>query len=127
MAGIRRYVISAIIVVLIAGGLVGLTFILDLKPRLGLDLRGGLSLTLTAPSGTRQDVLDETLEILRNRVDRAGVAEPEISKEGTNNVLIQLPGTEDPQRLLELIGRTAQLQFRQVLELIPEGSPNFEA
>ena len=126
MSGVRRYVISIAIVLLLAGALVGASFALDLKPRLGLDLRGGLSVTLTAPEGTRDDVLDQTVEILRARVDRAGVAEPEISREGSNNISVQLPGNDDPQRLLDLIGRTAQLQFRQVLEVISQGMPNYE-
>lgn len=126
MAGIRRYVTSIITVLAIVGGVVAATIALKLEPRLGLDLRGGLSMTLTAPEGTRPDVLDQTVEVLRNRVDRAGVAEPEISQEGSTNVLVQLPGTEDPQRLLQLIGRTAQLQFRQVKEVLVEGQPGFE-
>ncbi len=107
-------------------GILGVTLATGLGPRLGLDLRGGLRVILTAPDGTRSDVLDKTVEVLRNRVDKAGVAEPEISREGSTNILIQLPGTEDPERLLILIGRTAQLQFRQVLEEIFEGDPRYE-
>lgn len=126
MRGVRRYVISVALVGLVAIGLLAAIFVQGLKPRLGLDLRGGLSVILTAPEGTRPDILDKTISVLRNRVDAAGVAEPEISKEGSSNILIQLPGTEDPQRLLELIGRTAQLQFRQVKEEIPEGSPDYD-
>jgi len=106
---------------------VGGTYAAGLKPKLGLDLRGGLSVTLTAPANTRVDLLDKTVEVLRGRIDRAGVAEPEISREGTNNIFIQLPGTGDPQRLLKLVGQTAQLQFRQVLEAIPPSDPKFAA
>jgi SecD/SecF fusion protein len=125
MRGIRRYVISVVLVGVVVAGLLGAIWVADLRPRLGLDLQGGLRVILTAPEGTRSDVLDKTVEVLRNRVDRAGVAEPEISREGSNNILIQLPGTEDPERLLGLIGRTAQLQFRQVLDEIFEGDPRY--
>ncbi|MGH2703818.1 MAG: protein translocase subunit SecD [Actinomycetota bacterium] len=126
MRGIRRYVISVVVVAVLAAGLLGTILALDLKPRLGLDLRGGLSVVLTAPPGTKTDVLDKTLEILRSRVDRAGVAEPELSREGSQNILIQLPGTDDPERLLQLIGKTAQLQFRQVMEEMPRSDAKYQ-
>jgi SecD/SecF fusion protein len=113
-------------VLVLALGLVGSTFLFDLKPRLGLDLRGGLSVTLTAPEGTRSDLLDKAVDILRGRVDQAGVAEPEISRESTNNIFIQLPGSEDPERLLRLIGKTAQLQFRQVERVITPAEEDFD-
>lgn len=126
MRSIRRYVVSLVVVGLVVAGLLGISFLRGLRPRLGLDLRGGLSVILTAPDGTRREVLEKTVEILRNRVDRAGVAEPEVSTEGATNVLIQLPGVEDRQRLLTLIGQTAQLQFRQVTREIREGDPEYE-
>lgn len=126
MSKSRRHGISALAVGLFAVVLFGSTFLFDLSPRLGLDLRGGLSVTLTAPEGTPEDELRQAVEILRQRVDRAGVAEPEISTQGNENVFIQLPGTDDPERLLELIGRTAQLQFRPVERLIPPGDPEHD-
>lgn len=125
MRGSRRFVISVLLVAAVAGGLLAATFALRLRPRLGLDLQGGLSVTLTAPPGTRADVLEKTVEVLRNRVDRAGVAEPEISTEGSSNVLIQIPRADDPKRLLDLIGKTAQLQFRQVKAVTAETDPNY--
>ena len=123
----KRHVISAVATVLVVAGLAGGTYAAGLKPRLGLDLQGGLSVTLTAPEGTRTELLDKAVEVLRGRVDRVGVAEPEITREGTTNIFIQLPGTGDPQRLLDLIGKTAQLQFRQVLESIPKSDPKFKS
>jgi SecD/SecF fusion protein len=119
----RRHLVSAGVVLFLALSLVGSVFLFSLEPKLGLDLRGGLSVTLTAPEGTRSDLLDKAVEILRGRVDRAGVAEPEISREATNNIFIQLPGSEDPERLLRLIGRTAQLQFRQVERIVSSAEP----
>ena len=127
MRGVKRYVISVALVGLVAAGIVATVLATGLKPRLGLDLKGGVSVILTAPPGTNSDILDRTIGVLRNRVDSAGVAEPEISKEGTNNILIQLPGTKDPERLLRLIGQTAQLQFRPVKEIIVEGDPTYAA
>ena len=123
MPSIKRHVISISVVVVLTVGLLVGTYVAGLKPRLGLDLRGGLSVTLTAPEGTRGDVLEKTVEILDRRVNALGVGESEISTEGASNILIQIPGSEDPQSLLELIGRTAQLQFRQVREVITEADP----
>ncbi|HVE77141.1 MAG TPA: protein translocase subunit SecD [Actinomycetota bacterium] len=120
-----RHITSIVIVLVAVAVLSGVILVTELEPKLGLDLRGGLALTLTAPAGTRDDVLDKTVEVLRARVDALGVAEPDISREGSTNVLIQVPGTSDRARLLDLIGRTAQLQFRQVKQVIPEGDPAF--
>jgi protein-export membrane protein SecD/preprotein translocase SecF subunit len=111
----------------VAVGLLAVIFVFNLKPKLGLDLQGGLSVTLTAPSNADPELLEKSVEILSNRVDSAGVAESQISREGNNNIFIQLPGTEDPQRLLRLIGKTAQLQFRQVKRVVPPGGPDYES
>ena len=126
MPGIRRHVISIVIIAVFTAGLLGGTLAAGWRPRLGLDLQGGLSVTLTAPSGTRQDILEKTVEILDRRVNALGVGESEISTEGTNNILIQIPGSENPQALLDLIGRTAQLQFRQVKEVLSPQDASFE-
>jgi preprotein translocase subunit SecD len=56
--------------------------------------------------------VDQALETIRNRVDQFGVAEPDISPQGTDRILIQLPGIKDPQRAIKLIGRTALLEFK---------------
>ncbi|MGH2688635.1 MAG: protein translocase subunit SecD, partial [Actinomycetota bacterium] len=125
MRGTKKYWISVVLVGLVVVGTVATIFTTGLKPRLGLDLKGGVSVILTAPEGTDPDVLERTVGVLRDRVDTAGVAEPEISKEGTNNILIQLPGTRDPERLLKLIGQTAQLQFRPVKAVILENDPTY--
>jgi preprotein translocase subunit SecD len=62
-----------------------------LQPTLGLDLEGGVSVILSAPSGTPDDVMDRALESIRNRVDSFGVGEPQIYVSGTN-IEVQLPG-----------------------------------
>jgi preprotein translocase subunit SecD len=83
--------ISVIVVgLLVLGSLVGF-FTHSLKPTLGLDLEGGLSVILAAPDGTPRDVLNQALENIRSRVDAFGVGEPEIFISGTN-IEIQLPG-----------------------------------
>jgi SecD/SecF fusion protein len=58
----------------------------------------------------------QALETIRNRVDEFGVAEPVIQREGEERLLIQLPGVENPERVIELLGRTAQLSFHIALE-----------
>lgn len=89
------------------------------SPRLGLDLEGGLSVILTAQGDdVDEEILTETADIIRNRIDALGVAEPEVTTAGGENILIQLPGLEDEEQALELIGTTAQLTFRQVDEII---------
>ncbi|MGH2546915.1 MAG: protein translocase subunit SecD, partial [Actinomycetota bacterium] len=95
-----------------------------LSPQLGLDLVGGVSVVLTAPPGTPSPVIDRTLETIRERVDRVGVAEPDITRQSDLNIQVQIPRASgrSQQRLLELIGRTARLEFREVLETIPPGS-----
>jgi SecD/SecF fusion protein len=58
----------------------------------------------------------QALETIRNRVDEFGVAEPVIQREGEERLLVQLPGVEDPERVIKLLGRTAQLSFHIVIE-----------
>ena len=60
--------------------------------------------------------VDQGLETIRNRIDQFGVSEPDIRTQGENRILIQLPGIKDPQRAIELIGKTALLEFKLVDE-----------
>jgi preprotein translocase subunit SecD len=76
--------------VLTAASLVGL-LTGSLQPTLGLDLEGGVSVILSAPEGTPEDVMQQALESIRNRVDAFGVGEPQIYVSGTN-IEVQLPG-----------------------------------
>ena len=57
---------------------------------------------------------DQALETIRNRIDQFGVAEPTIHRQGENEIVIQLPGVKDPKRAIDLIGKTAQLEFKLV-------------
>ena len=87
---------------------------------LGLDLKGGAHIVLqakgTPESPLRDDSIDRLLAVLRNRIDQYGVAEPIIQKSGTDRIIVDLPGIQDPAAALELIGRTAQMDFREVID-----------
>ena len=125
MKATRRFVTSVVLVFVIVVGLIGTILVTGMKPKLGLDLQGGLSVVLTAPKGTASDKLDEAVNILRNRIDRAGVGEPAISREGSNNILIEIPGVKDSAALLKLVGQTAELQFRPVISQLNPGDPGY--
>jgi SecD/SecF fusion protein len=91
---------------------------------LGLDLQGGLEVTLQAvPPRDRElteDDLDRAVEIMRDRVDKLGVAEPEIRKQGEDQITIGLAGVGDPRAAAEVIGKTAQLElFDLEANLVP--------
>jgi preprotein translocase subunit SecD len=60
----------------------------------------------------KKNAIDQALETIRNRIDQFGVSEPEITLQGTDRILIQLPGIKDPQRAINLIGQTALLEFK---------------
>ncbi len=103
--------VSASVVVVVA---------LGLRPKLGLDLQGGLSITYEAKGGLTPDAVDQAVEIIRNRVDALGVAEPEITRQGANLIQVQIPGVADPAAAERVIGRTARLAFRPVLSVVTE-------
>ena len=67
----------------------------------------------------RDDAVRQAVETIRNRVDQFGVAEPTITRQGEDRILIQLPGVQDPDRAKALIGRTALLEFRLLDEQTP--------
>jgi preprotein translocase subunit SecD len=132
MRGTGRHLFSALFVVALATASVVALLAGSLRPLLGLDLVGGVSMILTAPEGTRSDVIDKTLETIRNRVDAFGVAEPDITRQGALNIQVQIPALEDQtggerqERLLRLIGQTAQLEFREVLRVIAPGDRAYD-
>ncbi len=68
---------------------------------------------------TRETAVDQALETIRNRIDQFGVAEPTIIRQGTNEIVVQLPGIKDPKRAIEIIGKTAQLEFKMVDDSAP--------
>ncbi len=85
--------------------------------KLGLDLKGGMHVVLQVDESKlkedeRRDAVDRALEIIRNRVDQFGIAEPLIHKQGRDRVVVELPGLQDVERAQALIGQTAQLEFK---------------
>jgi SecD/SecF fusion protein len=91
------------------------------KINLGLDLQGGMHLVLEVdtsglPERAKEGAIDRALEIIRNRVDQFGVSEPAIQKQGSKQIIVQLPGIADRQRAIDLIGKTALLEFKLVEE-----------
>ncbi len=67
----------------------------------------------------KDNAADQALETIRNRIDQFGVAEPTILRQGENEIVIQLPGIKDPKRAIDLIGKTAQLEFKIVDDEAP--------
>jgi preprotein translocase subunit SecD len=67
----------------------------------------------------KDNAADQALETIRNRIDQFGVSEPTIHRQGENEVVVQLPGVKDPKRAIDLIGKTAQLEFK----LVDDDSP----
>ena len=64
----------------------------------------------------KRAAMDQSIEIVRRRIDESGTREPSIQRQGDNRILVQLPGVEDPQRIKSLLGQTAKLTFRLVDE-----------
>jgi preprotein translocase subunit SecD len=106
-----------IVFVLVAGALVG-TLLSGNRPQLGLDLQGGASVVLQPRESVDEGVLEQAIEIIRSRVDALGVAEPEIARQGSS-IIVSLPGIRDSERALSVIGQTAQLLFRPVIQQLP--------
>ena len=86
---------------------------------LGLDLQGGMHLVLEVDrsrmnAAEAKDAVDRAMEVLRSRIDQFGVAEPLVQRQGEDRIVIQLPGLTDRERAIELIGKTALLEFKLV-------------
>ena len=97
------------------------TFPLKERISLGLDLQGGMHLILKVDTSklskeARADAPERALEVIRNRIDEFGVKEPSIHLQGVDEITIQLPGVTERERALEIIGRTAHLEFKLVSE-----------
>ncbi len=90
--------------------------------KLGLDLKGGIHVVLEVddtklpPEASLEDALAKSLEIIRRRVDGLGLTEPVIQPQGEKWIVVQLPGVQDPAKAKKIIGKTARLEFRMVVE-----------
>jgi preprotein translocase subunit SecD len=110
----RNLLVSLISILVVASGLFLGNTIVGNSPSLGLDLQGGASVTMTPVGEYEEAALSVAVDIIRQRVDAIGVAEPEIIRQG-NTVVVNLPGVKDQQQALDLIGRTGSVEMRPVL------------
>lgn len=99
----------------------------DLK--LGLDIKGGVYVVFTAETEAKDEekriLLNQTVEVLRRRIDSMGLTEPNIYLEGEDRIRVELPGVENSTEALNAIGKTAQLMFAQVKDgqVVLQGEP----
>ncbi|MDR7416566.1 MAG: protein translocase subunit SecD [Armatimonadota bacterium] len=95
--------------------------------RLGLDLQGGTRIVLEAQPRpgvqVTPDKVDAAMRVIERRIDALGIAEPLLQRQGTDRIIVEFPGLQDPQRAKELIGRTALLEFVDTdHQSLPEGA-----
>jgi len=115
----KRVLYKVVLILAILGVCVYFTFPLNKRINLGLDLKGGMHLLLKVDTSglsgqAKEDASDRAVEIIRNRIDAFGVREPSIQKQGSDEIVVQLPGIADRERAIELIGKTALLEFKLV-------------
>ncbi|TDD71147.1 protein translocase subunit SecD [Actinomadura rubrisoli] len=100
-----------------------------ITPKLGLDLAGGTTVTLTAKTekgkNPPSEQMNQAVKIMTQRVNGLGVSDAEVAKQGSNNIVVNVPG-EGQNRVVTLIGTTAKLQFRQVFA-VADGKPTAAA
>jgi SecD/SecF fusion protein len=122
---------NALILLIVAGLVAASGLVIALKStRLGLELKGGVSLVYKGRPTPEAQVTPESLEraigIMRKRVDQLGVAEPEIGRTGSDEINVALPDVSNAQRAQEQVGKTAQLNFYDWEPNVigPEGKPD---
>lgn len=114
----RKILLPLVLIMVVAYGGLLATLVAGNSPELGLDLQGGVSVVLAPTGEATGDQLDQSLAIIRERVDALGVAEPDITRQG-DAIVVQLPGVKNRDRALALVGQTAELRFRPVLQTAP--------
>jgi preprotein translocase subunit SecD len=112
----RSMIVSLIAIIALAGFALLGTLASGNSPKLGLDLQGGASVVLAPAKGQtiRPGTLGQAVKIIRRRVNGLGVSEANVTQQG-NNIIVELPGVQNQDRALGLVGQTAQLEFRHVL------------
>src|SRR6266702_1820759 len=129
MPATRRLVIPLLVVLALVAVLWGVIAAQHIRPRLGLDLRGGTSVTFKpiSPNGSppTKEQLDTTIDIVRNRVNSKGVAEAEVNLEG-GNLVVSIPDVRNPDEVIKAVGTTAQLRFRPVLAAVQASQPEYK-
>jgi preprotein translocase subunit SecD len=120
-----RYFVALALILIALYGLVFFTGDKKPHPKLGLDLQGGTSMTLSArtPDGgnPNREQMEQARQIISDRVDETGVAEPVVTIDGTRNIVVQVAGNTDPDELRTLV-QPAQLRFRKVISTTPDNS-----
>src|SRR5213080_1372978 len=86
----------------------------DLTVEIGNDGSGTMKFSAVATESRRRQAVEQSIEIIRRRIDETGTKEPTIQREGQDRILVQLPGVDNPQRIKELLGKTAKLTFQLV-------------
>src|SRR5260221_7783885 len=86
----------------------------DLVPTIGNDGQVTLRYSDIALTARRKAAVDQSIEIVRRRVDETGTKEPTIQRQGDDRILVQLPGIENPEHVKQLLGRTAKMTFQLV-------------
>lgn len=109
-----RLLLSVLLTVVVALGALGAVIATGVAPLLGLDLQGGISVVYKPVHPVSNALLDEAINIIRDRVDALGVAQPSIGRQG-DDIVVQLPGVRDRAHALAIIGQTAELEFRPVI------------
>ena len=134
MGSTRNNIIVLGLVVVLLGVAAYLIFIrqpVTQSTQLGLDLQGGVSAQLegsqTGGGGVSREEMEQASDLIRQRIDRLGVAEPDVRVQGQDQIVVQIPGVENEDEVIEIIGQTAQLGFYQVLATQQEqGIPDSE-
>jgi preprotein translocase subunit SecD len=118
----RSLLISLLVTIAVAVIAFAATLGAGWAPKLGLDLAGGSQVVYKPAHPISSGQMDTTVNVIRNRVDAAGVSGAQVNAQG-GNVVVQFPGVKNPQALINLIGKTAQLYFRPVLCGAPPYTP----
>src|ERR671914_689669 len=121
----NNLIVLAVVVVLLG---VAAYFIFIDQPvtestQLGLDLQGGVSAQLkgsqTGGGKVTREEMEQSADLIRQRIDRLGVTEPDVRVQSENQIVVQIPGVKNPEEVIRIIGSTAQLGFYQVLASDP--------
>lgn len=119
-ASAKKITVVFIIIILILGWWATLFGIGPVEPikdkmKLGLDIKGGVYVVLEAKTDSvgedLKKIMEQTQAVIENRVNQMGLSEPVVTIEGDNRIRVELPGAEDANEAIELIGKTAQLEF----------------
>ena len=125
----RIQIIVIVLFVIILGVCLYYAYPFQSSIKLGLDLKGGTQIILKPSEIGAENATDSALDkaqlVIMNRIDKLGISEPLITRDYNKNIIVQLPGVDDPQRAIELIGKTAQLEFRILESVDADNNPVF--